>query len=133
MNEWNEARSYRWAKHPTNPDQLLLIDNRVAHIYDWRTLERLTKAEGISLDTKIDPGLTIRSMTPCFHCSSIATAFGESSNRHCKSKLLLWNTSDFTTNSTSAAPMEKYEHLTDDIDFLIHADDQKLVFLYSDN
>lgn len=132
-NEWSEARSYRWAKHPTNPDQLLLIDNRVAHIYDWQTLERLTKAEGISLDTKIDPGLMIRSITPCFHGSSIATAFGESSNRHCKSKLLLWNTSDFTPDSTSAVPMEKYEHLTDDIDFLIHADDQKLVFLHSDN
>jgi hypothetical protein len=131
--EWDEARSYRWATHPTNPDQLLLIDDRVAHIFDWRTLDRLTKEEGISLDTKIDPELMIRSITPCFHGSCIATAFGESSNRHCKSRLLMWNTSDFTPDSTSAVPMEKYRYLTDDIDFLIYADDQKLVFLHSDN
>jgi hypothetical protein len=130
--EWDEARSYRWATHPTNPDQLLLINGRVAHIFDWRTFDRLTKEEGVSLETKIDPELMIRSITPCFHGSSIATAFGESSNRHCKSKLLIWNTSDFTPDSTSATPIEKYQNLTDDIDFLIHADDQKLVFLHSD-
>lgn len=29
--------------------------------------------------------------------------------------------------------MERYHHLTDDIDYLIYADDQKLVFLHSDN
>jgi len=110
-----------------------MINDRVAHLYDWPTLERLTSVEGISLGAKINPELTIRSITPCFHCSSIATAFGESSNRHCKSKLLVWNTSDFTPESRSARTIEKFHHLTDDIDFLIHADDKKLVFLHSDN
>jgi WD40 repeat protein len=132
-NEWDEVRSYRWATHPTNEDHLIMINDRTAHIYDWRKLQKLTRDEGISLDTKIDPELTIRSIIPCFHCCGIATAFGESSNRHCKSKLLVWNASDFTPVSTSAKTIEKYHHLTDDIDFLIHADDQKLVFLHSDN
>lgn len=132
-NTWDEARSYRWAGHPLNPDHLLLIVDKVAHIYSWETLERLTGEEGISLDTSINPELIIRSITPCFHGNNIATAFGESSNRHCKSKLIIWNTQDFTPDSKSASPIEKYLHLTDDIDFLIHADDQKLVFLHSDN
>ena len=132
-NVWNEVRSYRWATHPVNPDQLILINGRVAHLYDWHTLRRLTGDEGISLETKIDPELTIRSITPCFHCSGIATAFGESSNRHCKSKLLLWNASDFTPESTAATVMPSYHHLTDDIDFLIGVDGQRLVFLHSDN
>jgi hypothetical protein len=131
--EWEEARSYRWANNPVNPDQLLLIDGKVAHIFDWQNLERLTREEGISLDAKIDDELMIRSIIPCFHNTSIATAFGASTNRHCKSRLLVWNASDFTPNSTSAVPMAKYQHLSDDIDFLIHADDQKLVFLHSDN
>jgi hypothetical protein len=132
-NDWDEARLFRWANHPTNPDQILLIADRTAHIYDWRTLERLTADGGISLDAKISPELLIRSVTPCFHGANIATAFGESSNRHCKSKLLVWSASDFTPDSTSATPVQKFEYLTDDIDYLIYADDQKLVFLHSDN
>jgi hypothetical protein len=88
-NEWDEMRSYRWATHPSNPDQLILIIDRVVHLYDWQTLRRLTSDEGILLEARIDPELTIRSITPCFHGNGIATAFGESSNRHCKSKLLL--------------------------------------------
>jgi hypothetical protein len=132
-NQWEEARSYRWAAHPTNLDQLLLIDGRAAHIYDWKTLDRVTQEEGISLDAKIDPELIIRNIKPCFHSSGIATTFGEATNRHCKSRLLVWNTSDFTPDSTNAVPVEKYHHLTDYIDYLIHADDQKLVFLHSDN
>jgi len=132
-NEWEEVRSYRWATHPINRDHLIMINDRVAHIYDWKTLDRLTMEDGISLDAKIGPELKIRSITPCFHCSGIATAFGESSNRHCKSKLLLWNASDFNPESTGTMAIKKYHHLTDDIDYLIHADDQKLVFLHSDN
>jgi hypothetical protein len=132
-NQWEEARSYRWADHPTNPDQLLLVNGRAAHIFDWKTLDRLTQEEGISLDAKIDPELMIRNIKPCFHSSGIATTFGEATNRHCKSRLLVWNTSDFTPDSTNAVPVVKYHHLTDYIDYLIHADDQKLVFLHSDN
>lgn len=132
-NEWDEVRSYRWATHPSNPDQLILINGRVAHIYDWQTLQRLTSEDGISLEAKIDPELTIRSITPCFHCYGIATAFGESSNRHCKSKLLLWNSSEFTPESNSATLDPMYHHLTDDIDFLIGVEGQRLVFLHSDN
>ena len=110
-----------------------MIVDKAAHIFDWKSLDRLTQAGGISLHSRVLPELLIRSVTPCFHGNNIATAFGESSNRHCKSKLIVWNTSDFTPESTSAVPIEKYLHLTDDIDFLIHADDQKLVFLHSDN
>ena len=87
----------------------------------------------ISLDTKIDPERMIRSITPCFHFSGMTTTFGESSNRHCKSRLLVWNTSDFTVDSRNAVPMKKYHHLIDDIDFLIYADDHRLVFFHSDN
>jgi hypothetical protein len=132
-NDWDETRSYRWANHPINPDQILLIIDRSAHIYNWRILERLTQEEGISLNAKISPELLIRSITPCFHGSSVATAFGESFNRHCKSRLLVWSTSDFTPESTSATPVLRFNHLTDDIDYLIYAGDQKLVFLHSDN
>ncbi len=132
-NEWDEARSYRWATHPKNPNQLILIDGRVAHVYEWQTLRRLTRDEGILLEADINPQLAIRSITPCFYSTGIATAFGESTNRHCRSKLLLWNAADFTPRSRSAHLIPSYHHLTDDIDFLIGADGQRLVFLHSDN
>ena len=132
-NKWDNRRSYKWITHPENPNQLILISNRIAHIYEWQTLRRLTNDEGISLRAKIGPELVIRSITPCFHSSGIATAFGESSDRHCRSKLLLWNSSDFTPESTSTTVIPSYRHLTDDIDFLIGTEGEKLVFLHSDN
>jgi WD40 repeat protein len=125
--------SCKWASHPLNPDQLILITDHVAHLYDWQTLQRLTLPKGILLEGSIKSELAIRSITPCFNSNGIATAFGESLKRHCGSKLLLWNASDFSPESKRAAVIPKYQNLADEIDFVIGADGQRLVFLHSDN
>jgi WD40 repeat protein len=130
---WDGPGSCRWAGHPLYPDQLIQIADRVAHLYDWQTLRRLTLPEGILLEGSIKPELAIRSITPCFNGNGIATAFGESLKRHCRSKLLLWNASDFTPESKRAAVIPRYKNLADEIDFLIGVDGQRLVFLHSDN
>lgn len=133
--EWEEARIYKWANHPLNPDQLILISDCVAHLYDWNTLQRLTDDDGIPLKGKgaFKPDLGIRSITSCLQGKGLATAFADTSTRNNKRQLFLWNTSDFTLDSKAATIMPNYDQLTDIVDFLITVDDQQLVFLHSDN
>ena len=124
----NQA-AYRWSCHPSFEEQLILIVNDIVHLYDWQTLGRLTGEEGILLEGTILPELCIRSIVPCFHDTVIATAFSESRGPRAKSKLLLWNTSDFSVESKTAAPVPKYHSLADKVKTLIGSDGHRLVFL----
>lgn len=128
---WNDRGPYRWETHPLNEDQIILIMDNVLQLYDWETLQRLTGTEGILLEGAILPELAIRSITPCFNGNIIATTFADSGGRNAKSKLLLWSSSDFTEKAKTAAPIPKYQYLADQVEFLIGAYGQRLVFLHS--
>ncbi|KAL8845694.1 MAG: hypothetical protein Q9221_009152 [Calogaya cf. arnoldii] len=125
-----DGGAYRWTIHPTHKDQLILIAGNVAHLYDWLTFSRLTNTEGIQLEGSVLPELMIQSITPCFNGSIIATAFKEPLGPRAKSKLLLWNSSDFNVQARSCLPVPKYHYLSDQVQVLIGSDGQKLVFLH---
>ena len=122
---------YRWGSHPSNQDQLLLITNNVAHVYEWQDLQRITGVEGILLQGTALLELAIQSITPCFNGTVVATAFAKSSGAHSKSKIILWATSDFTAQSEAAAPVPKYQYLADQVEFLVGCYGERLVFLHS--
>lgn len=122
---------YRWTTHPSHPNHLILITGTTAHLYDWQTLQRLTSAEGISLEGSVLPDLAIQSITSCSHGAVIATAFSEVLRPHSESKLLLWTASDFSPESRSAAPIPRYQALADEMKFLIGNDGQRVIFLQS--
>jgi WD40 repeat protein len=130
---WEIRGPYRWISHPSNRDQLILISGNIVHLYEWRTLRRLTGDGGILLEGSILPDLTIRSITSCFDGKGIATTFRESGRSHSKSKLLLWNTSDFAVGSKRAAAIPNYHSLSEQVDFLIGPSGQKLLFLHSNS
>lgn len=132
-NPAHSAIPCRWAIHPLRPDQLILISDCTAHLYQWETLQRLTPPKEIQLETNIEQGLAIRSIVPCLNGEVIAIAFGESSKRHCKSKLRFWRTINFDTDSEKATVLPCYTTLAEEIDFLIGTDRQRLVFLHSDH
>ncbi|MCJ1385693.1 hypothetical protein MMC17_008816 [Xylographa soralifera] len=130
---WEDRSSYRWATHPSLQDQLIFIMNNVAHLYDWRTLHRLTSNEGILLEGSILPELGIRSITHCSGGALILTTFGETSRPHSESRLLLWNTSDFCVGSKSAAPVPKYQSLASRVQNLIGELGPRLIFLHGNS
>lgn len=132
-NLWDDRGPFRWATHPLNQNQLILISDNVVHLYDWQTLERITDVEGILLEGSILPELAIRSITPCFHDTVIATAFSESLRPQSKFKLMLWNASDFSLDSKVAAPIPKYHTLADQVKSLIGDDGERLIFLHSNS
>ena len=136
---YQDREPYRWARHPVEQDYLILIARTEAHIYDWRNLERLTKPAGILLEGSILPELSIRSLTPCFDGTILATTFSESLRAHSKSKLVLWKASDFTPESEVAAPVPNYHYLADQVEVLIGTtaiepeQPERLVFLQASN
>lgn len=130
---WEERGPSRWANHPLNEDQLILISDNVAHLYEWQSLRRLTGDEGILLEGSILPELAIRSITPCFNNTTFATTFSEDLMPQSKSKLLLWNAADFGVDSKIAAPIPKYHSLADQVKTLIGDNGQRLIFLRSDS
>lgn len=136
---YEDRQPYRWARHPTNPGHLILITNNRAHIYDWQTLRRLTGGAGILLEGSILPELSIRSIAPCFNGTVLATTFSDPLRPHSKSKLVLWNTSDFAPESKTAAPVPGYYHLADHIETLIGStatdpwQTERLIFLHGSN
>ena len=123
----------RWSTHPRNDDQLILILDHVSHIYEWKSLRRLTSDDGILLEGSILPELAICSIMPCFNNAVISTAFCEESRPRSKSKLILWHAQDFGLDSKTAAPIPKYHSLADHVKMLIGDDGRRLVFLRSDS
>lgn len=130
---WQERGPYKWTYHPLDQEQLILITDHVAHLYDWEKLQRLTGSEGILLEGSILPELTIQSINTCFNATVIATAFGQSLRSRFESMLLLWNASDFSVGSESAAPVPKYRSLAEKIRMIIGSHGRKLVFLHDSN
>lgn len=128
---WKTRRSYAWKQHPTDASQLFLITDTILHIYDWNALERLTGDEGILLEGSILPELTIKYIMPCFNGKMIATAFVESLSPRSKSRVLVWNTADFNPRSTNAASIPSYQPLADQVECLIGAYKDRLVFLHT--
>ncbi|KAL9070352.1 MAG: hypothetical protein Q9161_004910 [Pseudevernia consocians] len=130
---WEERGPSRWVTHPLNEDQLILISDNIAQLYEWQSLRRLTGDGGILLEGSILPELVIRSITPCFNNTTIATTFSEDLRPQSKSRLLLWKAADFGIDSKIAAPIPKYHSLADQVKALIGDDGQRLVFLRSNS
>ena len=129
---WENRRRYRWSTHPKIGGQLILITDNIAHVYDWQTLNRLTPDEGIQMAGSILPELAIRSIIPCFDRNVFATSFAESLAARSISRLLLWDVSDFTPDSASAAPIPHYQTLANHVEYLIGVYGHRLVFLHQD-
>ncbi|KAL8741617.1 MAG: hypothetical protein Q9190_005799 [Brigantiaea leucoxantha] len=130
---WQERGPYRWMCHPNQQDQLILVTNGVAHLYDWQNLQRLTGSEGILLEGSILPELAVQSVVSCSNGAVIATAFGEKSQPFSESKLLLWKSADFNMRSESAVPVPRYTSLAEKIKRIIGSDGRRVVFLDGSN
>lgn len=128
---WKNRGPYRWGSHPARKDQIILMMNNVIQLYEWETLQNLTSPEGILLKGAILPELAIRSLTPCFNDTIIATKFAGSSGRRSESRLLFWSCSEITDESKTVASVPEYQYLADQVEFLIGYFGQRLVFLQS--
>lgn len=128
---WSQRDIHRWTTHPSRDDRLLWMSHDRAHLYSWHMLERLTSCDGIKLEIDIPPQLSLQSLTPCAQGRLTAAKFGDSPRSGSKTIFLLWNTSELSTESPSAAAFPKYEQLSDQVQFVIGTYAQRLVFLHN--
>lgn len=127
---WDSRGSFRWTTNPCNPDELILIQDNVAHLYSWQTLERLTNPEGILLEGSLMPELRIQSVVACRGGELLSTSFKESS---CRSKLLLWDSTSFAVGNEKIAPVPRYQSLASQVKKFIGEHGNRLVFLHASN
>ncbi|KAH8806031.1 hypothetical protein F5884DRAFT_801489 [Xylogone sp. PMI_703] len=138
-NHYQDRGPYRWANHPANSEHLILVTHTELHIFEWKTLKALTRPEGILLSDAILPGLSVRTIMPCFNGSILAAMFTESNRRLSKSKVLLWNVSDLKPESETVLTAPGYLDLADKVELLIgiagadHEHMERLVFLHEGN
>ncbi|KAI9659640.1 MAG: hypothetical protein M1831_003721 [Alyxoria varia] len=128
---WKDRGAYRWGSHPIQHDHLILISNNIAHLYDWKTLSRVTGPQGILLESDMLSDLAVRSIVPCFANKVIAIAFGKSLRHNAETQLLLWDPSDFTPGSKSATPVPQYRPLSEHVKDAVGEYRSQLVFLHS--
>ena len=130
--EISESQPHRWANHPLDPNQLVFMSNERIHLYDWKTLRRLTASDSTSLDDKMLSQLSIRFLMTCGQGGQFAATFSESSaSRYRPGKILLWNTSDFFVKSEPTKLLSSYRILADQVRYVIGAYRQRLVFMDS--
>ena len=127
--ELEEYRSSGWGNCPTDPDQLILVIGNSAHLYDWQTLERRTKGDGIRLEGVV-PQLSPRSLASFFGGTVFAMARSQSPHHFDKPRFSMWETADFTPGSKKATPILKYQPLADEIDCLVGNYKERVVFLH---
>ena len=127
-----EELPHRWANHPLNPDQLVFMSNAAIHLYEWKTLRRLTASDSLSREDKMLSQLSTDHLTSCGQGRYLAATFSESSaSRYRPRKLLLWRTSDFSVQSSPTTLLSSYRILADQMRCVIGAHRQRLVFLDS--
>lgn len=130
--EMVEPRPHRWANHPTNSEQIVLVSNEGTYLYEWKTLKRLMTPDSLLLEDKILSRLSVRSLAQCAQSHYLAAIFSESLASHARSKkLLLWSPSDLSPRTVSTRSASSYRILADEVQALIGAHGQKLLFLHS--
>ena len=132
--EWSDRKRSRWCTHPLHPSQLILMENTATHLYEWRSLTKLTSTLGIALEGSILPEMVIRGIQPCFDHRFLATTFAESSSstRRSRSRLMLWDAAHFTPQADHVAPIPHFQPLADYVECLLGVFAHRIVFLHQD-
>ena len=127
--QWEDRGSYRWVSHPMDREAVILITNHEAHLYNWLTLDKITTHNSIALASSLSPDLKIRSVTPCFGGTVLATVFAQAAGSYVESKLVLWNTANFKRDSERIDSIPDSQAFADHVELLIGNYGQRVVYL----
>ena len=122
--------TWKWGNHPSDRHCLFLITHNAVHLYEWQTLNRLTRDEGILLEGRLLYEPVVRSVVPCFNGTVVAMQFAQSLDIYARMSLSFWEISDFTRESVLATSLRKYQFLTEQVVYVIGAyGSQRLIFV----
>jgi WD40 repeat protein/pimeloyl-ACP methyl ester carboxylesterase len=129
---WPNRQHYRWSLHPQEREQIVLLMEGRAHIYNWDSLARLSDEVGILLESTALPEMSVRAIHPCFDSQYLATVFSESHNARSRSKLMIWDANSISPGAMSIAAVPHFQPLADHVQYLIGTYGHRVVFLHLD-
>ncbi|OAP59351.1 hypothetical protein AYL99_06649 [Fonsecaea erecta] len=132
LNWEDDGKPRRWGMHPSRSDQLILMTGTEAHLYEWDSLERLTGDSGTRFPELDGLELLIKGSRPVFDEKYLATTFSDTSGPHARSRLVFWNAEDITPGNGLMAPIEHFQPLADQVQYLVGIHNRRVVFLHVD-
>lgn len=127
--DWEERGSYRWISHPMEKHMIILITKHEACLYEWLTLDKINSLSSIKLACSLSPDLNIRSITPCFGGTVLATLFTQAMGSSVESKLVLWDAASFSRDSERIDSIPDSQTFADHVELLVGNYGQKVIYL----
>ncbi|KIX99885.1 uncharacterized protein Z520_04521 [Fonsecaea multimorphosa CBS 102226] len=130
---WQDCDKPRhWGIHPSRSEQLILVTGTEAHLYEWDSLKRLTGDNGIRFRESDGSKLLIKGVRPCFDEKFLAMTCVDTSGSHPRSKLMFWDAEDIIPGNALMVPVEHFQPLADQVQYLVGIFNHRIVFLLAD-
>ncbi|KAK9423221.1 putative DUF676 domain-containing protein [Seiridium unicorne] len=127
--------NYVFSCHPTNPEFLLCMTSKSAHVLEWSTLERISVVDGIHFGEINIPEIDIRESTAMSNGSSavIANTYApQGQGLRGRSAHFFFAADRLSIGTTDVAPLAEYQTVAQFVDTLIGVYRDRLVFLHTD-
>lgn len=125
-----ESRSsWRWTSHTAQVDFLILINETRAGIYNWETLNEISRTEGIDLELPSGPLLPISSLVSTARGHNLCALFLGAKTAGLAPALWLWPNNFLVPETNKVKPAACFDDLAKDIKSVIGVYKSMLVFL----
>ena len=121
--------SWRWMSHPKQVDFLILITETRARIYNWETLNEISRIEGIGLELPSGPALPLSSLVTTARGHNFCAFLLDAKTAGLAPALRLWPTSFLVPESNQVKPAACLDDLAKDIKSVIGVYKSMLIFL----
>lgn len=124
-----QRTSWRWAPHPAEPDQLILVNDRTIQLYHWDGLEHIKGVRDIQIDCDIPSHLGIKSIDPCSEGHHFALTFADPRGNRSSTRTIIVDTTSVHEDTVSVSPNLNYAPLHETIQHLIGTIGSRIIFL----
>ncbi|KAK9769406.1 putative DUF676 domain-containing protein [Seiridium cardinale] len=127
--------NYVFSCHPTNPEFLLCMTSKSAHVLEWSTLERISVVHGIHFGEINLDEIDIRESTAMLNGSSavIANTYApQGQGLRGRSTHFFFAADRLSIGTADVAPLAEYQMVAQFVDTLIGVYRDRLVFLHTD-
>ena len=121
--------SWKWMNHPKQTDFLILVTETRAKIYNWETLDEMSKPEGINLEISSTPSLPVSSLVASARGHNLCAIYLGAKTAGLAPALRLWPTRLLVPEANLIKPAAGFDDLAKDIKSVIGVHKSLLVFL----
>ena len=121
--------SWKWTSHPKEIEFLFLVDDTRARIYNWDTLDEVSKIEGIGLELPLGASLPVSCLATSARGHNLCMISLGAKTAGLAPALRLWSTSHLVPDANNVRPTACFDELAQDIKSVIGVYRSVLIFL----